>query len=313
MKVSKRRQEEPEENFSDASFDELLQEQPDSPVLEDSDEEYDSQEEREAELERAALLSIKTQRASKQISFEKDAIKALIKELKPLELDWIETCSITSATKLEIKDVSDDLEIELAIYQQALESTKQGKINVLAANVKFSRPNDYFAEMVKTDEDMERIRSRLLKEHSSIEKSEQAKKQRELKKFGKKIQTEKLKERIDNKRDTLNKIDMIKKRKRGDNSQDAGGDEFRVDIGTDFDSSLSSSKKPRAKGKDSRKPAINKRRAGKDAKYGSGGVKRGKKRNTSESTSDISSFNGKRNKTSQSKKPRLGKSRRGKN
>jgi len=45
--------------------------------------------------------------------------------------------------------------------------------------------------MVKTDEHMERVRQRLLDERAGIKASEEAKRQRELKKFGKKVQVEK--------------------------------------------------------------------------------------------------------------------------
>ena len=46
---------------------------------------------------------------------------------------------------------------------------------------------------------MQRIRKRLIEEHTSIKNSEEAKKQRMLKKYGKKIQEGKLKERQENK------------------------------------------------------------------------------------------------------------------
>ena len=59
----------------------------------------------------------------------------------------------------------------------------------------FTRPPDYFAEMVKSDAHMERIRQRFLDEKDKIKRSEQKRKEREGKKFGKQVQMEKLKER----------------------------------------------------------------------------------------------------------------------
>jgi rRNA-processing protein EBP2 len=54
----------------------------------------------------------------------------------------------------------------------------------------FFRPPDYFAEMIKSDAHMETIRLRLVEEAEGLKASEEAKKKRELKKFGKAIQVE---------------------------------------------------------------------------------------------------------------------------
>ena len=48
--------------------------------------------------------------------------------------------------------------------------------------------------MVKSDAHMERIRQRLLDEGASIKRSEEKRKEREGKKYGKQVQMEKLKE-----------------------------------------------------------------------------------------------------------------------
>ncbi|OMJ28962.1 putative rRNA-processing protein ebp2 [Smittium culicis] len=281
-----------------------------------SDSDYDSEEEREAELELAALKSIREGKKIKKITFENDAITALIKEINPDTLPWIERCSITSSTPVTVKDSSNDIEIELAIYQQALEAAQLGKKKVLAAGHAFTRPADYFAEMVKTDEDMEKIRARLLQEHKSIQLSEEAKKQRELKKFGKKVQNEKLRERIDKKRDTLNNIELLKKKRKSTENADTSNNDFDVAIGEDY----TGTQKPKQINKKTGKPLPNPKRRAKNDRYGNGGSKRGIKRNTADSIGDMSGVNSrnsgfnKRGKgggsTRGGKKPRLGKSRR---
>lgn len=60
---------------------------------------------------------------------------------------------------------------------------------------------------------MERVRKRLLEEHGAIKNAEDAKKQRMLKKYGKKIQQEKLKDRQEQKKHTLDKIKSLKQSK----------------------------------------------------------------------------------------------------
>lgn len=64
--------------------------------------------------------------------------------------------SVTTSELVTI-DVNDDLTRELAFYKQALEAAKEGRQKLLAEGIPFSRPADYFAEMVKDDEHMERV------------------------------------------------------------------------------------------------------------------------------------------------------------
>jgi len=79
------------------------------------------------------------------------------------------------------------------------------------AGVPFERPNDYYAEMLKSDEHMEKIRQKLLDDSANIKASEQAKKQRHLKKFGKQVQVEKQKEREKSKREMNDKVKSFRK------------------------------------------------------------------------------------------------------
>jgi len=57
----------------------------------------------------------------------------------------------------EAIDVNDDLNRELAFYKQALAAVKEGRKRLLAEGLPFSRPADYFAEMIKDDEHMEKV------------------------------------------------------------------------------------------------------------------------------------------------------------
>ncbi|KAF9299933.1 rRNA-processing protein and EBNA1-binding protein ebp2, partial [Podila horticola] len=99
----------------------------------------------------------------------------------------------------------------VAFYDQALEAAMQGRERIKKEGGVFERPDDYFAEMIKTDDHMAKIRQRLLDENASIQASERAKAQRDLKKFGKKVQTEKRLEREKSKADALDKIQALKK------------------------------------------------------------------------------------------------------
>lgn len=166
--------------------------------------------------------------------------------------------------------------------------------------------------MVKTDAHMERIRQRLLDERASMEASEKAKAQRQLKKFGKQVQVAKLQERQQAKKALENKVkDFKNKKKRDANSLD--DDQFGVELEDPEDRPV---KKPRGivikhhgkagKGADG-KPKMP--REARNAKYGhpSGGKR--SKQNTKESSGDLSGFN--RGRKAQKGKPqRPGKSKR---
>ena len=194
------------------------------------------------------------------------------------KMPWIETMSLVyeHATADEVPDAQNDLDRELSFYRQSLAAAIRGRELVLAANVSFSRPNDYFAEMVKTDEHMERVRQRLLDESASIKASEDAKRQRELKKYGKKIQTEKLFERQRSKRDMQEKVNALKRKRQ--TGLDMDDDEFDVQL----EEALGERK---AAQRTQRGP--NKKRQYRDEKYGFGGKKRHNKSNTAESTDQV--------------------------
>lgn len=67
--------------------------------------------------------------------------------------------------------------------------------------------------MVKSDSHMERIRQRLLNESAEIKRSEEKRKERQNKKYGKQIQVEKQKERERAKKDLDERIKGLKRSK----------------------------------------------------------------------------------------------------
>ena len=190
------------------------------------------------------------------------------------KMPWIETMSLTHDKILadEVPDVQNDLDRELAFYRQALAGAVQGRQRAPEGGGPFSRPSDYFAEMLKTDEHMERVRQRLLDESASIKASEDAKRQRELKKYGKKIQTEKLLERQRSKKEMEDKVQALKRKRSSGFELD--DDEFDVQLEEALGERKAGARQPRGKMS----------RQSRDAKYGFGGKKRHQKSNTAKST-----------------------------
>ncbi|KAL6618538.1 eukaryotic rRNA processing protein EBP2-domain-containing protein [Neocallimastix sp. 'constans'] len=87
-------------------------------------------------------------------------------DIPGVKIPWIELQTITYNKDLGIDDktVHDDLKRELAFYEQGLAAALEGRKKYKALNKPFSRPNDYFAEMVKTDEQMSKIRQNMIEE-----------------------------------------------------------------------------------------------------------------------------------------------------
>ena len=74
--------------------------------------------------------------------------------------------------------------------KQAEEAVKFSLPRLEKMGVPTKRPEDYFAEMVKSDDHMKKVRETLLSKHSEMERREKVRKLRELKKMGKQIQIE---------------------------------------------------------------------------------------------------------------------------
>jgi rRNA-processing protein EBP2 len=96
-------------------------------------------------------------------------------------------------------------------YKQSLWAANHARALFVAADKPFTRPTDYFAETVKTDEHMERVRTSLMDQHNSIKASEEAKRMRYLKKYGKKVQVAKIQERQKQKKESIEKVKEFKK------------------------------------------------------------------------------------------------------
>ncbi|KAI8829412.1 eukaryotic rRNA processing protein EBP2-domain-containing protein [Chytriomyces cf. hyalinus JEL632] len=243
---------------------------------------------------------------------------ALLAKLDQIRLDsapgavlpWIEFQRITSIEPLELlpTDVDNDLKREMAFYKQALEAAILGYKELRRANVPVHRPDDYYAEMVKSDEHMMRVRQKLVDEANSIAAAEKARKLRDAKKFGKKVQHEKLQEREKSKREELDKVKLLRKKAGSSKNKDGqDDDEFGISVEKEYGETSSGKGGSEAagvkmgkNGGKSSAAAVNHKRKAKDAKFGFGGKKRLAKQNTRDSTDDISGFSVKKMKSGSS-------------
>ncbi|KAI3817926.1 hypothetical protein L1987_11726 [Smallanthus sonchifolius] len=274
--------------------------------MEASESDPESESELESESESEGDEDVKLAEPSKTAIYNKEAILDKLGDISwPEDVEWMHKLSLDIDQEQEV-DVNDDLTRELAFYTQALEGTRQAFVKFQSMGLPFLRPTDYYAEMVKTDTHMEKIKGRLLSEKRRIEEAEERRKARENKKKAKEVQAEKQKERAKQKKD---EIDSVKKwRKQRQQSGFADG-EKDGDMGLSFENGKESDKSKKNKragispwdrsggkanqsgGKD-RKGGNNKRKSRefRDSKYGFGGKKGMKKQNTAETTNDFKGF-----------------------
>ena len=210
--------------------------------------------------------------------YNKEAMEAITAEMAEEELPWVETLDIVAGEALNCTDVHDDLARELAFYEQALASVKDGRERLKAMNTPWKRPEDFFCEMIKSDAHMARVKDKLLFEQKKMEAFEQRKAKQTQRKFAKAAKQSSEKEKLDYKKDNLERVekwrDANKERRKRGLEDDDGLDEMLGDGG-------SGSGGP------------NKKRKNLDKKYGFGGLKNKKatRNDNKKSLNDMREFN----------------------
>jgi len=75
-------------------------------------------------------------------------------------------------------DVHDDLKREFSFYEQTLASVTVAEKKFKKEEMAYIRPTDYFAEMMKSDEHMMKVKGRIMSKKRRIEGIESAKHRR---------------------------------------------------------------------------------------------------------------------------------------
>ena len=125
----------------------------------EEEEKEGDEEEEEEEDKQSENIPKESQLASSATSnINSKALLAKSEELSSrFGSNWVETFDIMSTDPLPFNDkytkldVHDDLKREVAFYNMALKAVHEAKEKCKAANVLFTRPDDFFAEMMKTD------------------------------------------------------------------------------------------------------------------------------------------------------------------
>lgn len=164
--------------------------------------------------------------------------------------------------------VLNDFKREMLFHRQAQAAVVEGIRRLHELNIPTKRPDDYFAEMAKTDEHMQKVRANLMAKEQGQAKSERIRQIREQRKMGKMLAKQTKVQREMEKKEML---DQLKKFRKGK----LKNLDFLEDTKANAKASAASKKKSAAK------------RKARDQHYGFGGKKRGLKRNTKASSAGL--------------------------
>ncbi|KAJ5719417.1 rRNA-processing protein EBP2 [Penicillium malachiteum] len=310
---AKETEEEDEEEVVSSEAEESEEAQNEEEAEESGEEEVEEEEDEEEEEEEDIPLSdLEDDEREDVVTHQRLTINnsaAITSSLKRIsfitsQTPFSEHNSLVSKEPIEVEDPNDDLNRELAFYKVCQAAATQARGLLKKEGIPFTRPGDYFAEMVKNDEHMDRIKKKLYDEAAGKKAAAEARRQRDLKKFGKQVQVAKLQQRAKEKRETLDKINTLKKKRKADTAAptDDANDLFDVAI---EDAGQSDSRK-RGRGES----GPNHKRQKRDQKFGFGGKKRFSKSGDAASSGDMRDFSAKKMKAGGAKRP--GKSKRAK-
>ncbi len=131
---------------------------------------------------------------------------------KNIKYDWLENLSTISKEEVNKNlNPDDDIKRELIFYNIAKETAIEGLKNLKKFGEKINRPDDYFVEMLKSDEQMIKVKKQIINEQQYIKKFEAKKQKMQNIKFAKSIKDFQNKEKSSFKRQTLQGVENWKK------------------------------------------------------------------------------------------------------
>jgi rRNA-processing protein EBP2 len=223
------------------------------------------------------------------------------------EASFLTSPVILTPPTLKTLDVHNDTERESFFKEIALKAYSLASSYFTEKTGKSFQPSsNYQGQRVRTEEELEVIKSRLNHEEEKKLAAEDAKRQRFMAKFSKEAEKKAKVKKQEEKRKELKNLQDLKNTKdpklrasklqslisKNKVEKESDGDD---DDGSDFDLEIDQEAGKSLPKKDWNKKG-NKKRDFKDSKFGFGGKKRGLKRNTEESLNDASSYSLQKNK-----------------
>lgn len=124
-------------------------------------------------------------------------------------------CLLVSKNEVKVPEqlaVKQEIKQEVAFYNVTRDNVMQAMRFLIQSRVPIARPDDFFAEMLKSDEQMAAIKQRILKQQTKIKTFEENKTKSENKKLHKALKDHKMRLKHSEKKENLKNIEKLKKK-----------------------------------------------------------------------------------------------------
>ena len=223
--------------------------------------------------------------------YNKEGLEQALATIETTSLPFIESYQVCEFD-LEVPDENDDLEREMAFYQQSLSAVESGRNQLKKLGVPARRPIDYFAENLKTDAHMGRIKDKLLLEQKKMDSFEKRQQREQNVKYNKQVMEMRKREKMAATKEETDEITKLRKK----------GGVHGEELDDRIEKIIGRGQGERGKSEKSAK------RKGMDKKYGSGVKdKMRSKLNDKKSLNDLTDYNPRGGKEIRRAKPGGGK------
>ena len=167
------------------------------------------EEEKERGIENEEIINLTNELEEKKNLIINDFLKFFSQKGK--KVSWLENLTIISDDEIDQNlNPDDDIKRELYFYNLAKQNAINGLIKLKKLGEKINRPEDYFVEMLKSDEQMANVKKQIIKEQQFIKKFEQKKQKLQNIKFAKSMKDYQNKMKSSFKRKTAEGIEKWK-------------------------------------------------------------------------------------------------------
>jgi rRNA-processing protein EBP2 len=178
----------------------------------DDQEDGDEEEDEEEEVETTTTQQTKPKR--QRGLYNKEALTSALESMPTNHMPFVEKLEICEFD-VAVADEHDDLQREMTFFNQSLLAVASARAQLKEAGVAYRRPLDYFAESIKSDIHMGKVKERLIHEQKKIEAYEMRRQRETNRKYNKQLQLQKKQERGQSSKEEINAVAALRKEGRG--------------------------------------------------------------------------------------------------
>lgn len=166
----------------------------------------------EEEIEESKAKSKQNEENKKEVLVLKEKFKSKFdSKFKSNNEIWIERLTVNQRSEMEKFDVDDDIKRELVFYNQTQKAAIEAILKLKTMSQRINRPEDYMAEMLKSEEQVSKIKRNIIDNENRIKKFQLREEKMLNKKFNKKGKGKLSKDSVEYNKTSTQAIDHWKK------------------------------------------------------------------------------------------------------